>query len=81
MSNNCKSFNVTVKVDTNHGVAVDQSGHNKDFTAILFYKVNKNKIEILDFKIIPPRNDIEEYIKKLKDEMIEKTSISKIIVR
>ena len=72
MSDNCKSFNTIVKVDTNHGIAVDQSGHNKDFTAILFYKVNKNKIEVLETKIIPPREDIEEYIEKLKNEMIKK---------
>lgn len=72
MSNKYKSFSAIVKVNNNCSIAVDQSGHNKDFTAILFYKVNKDKIEVLDSKIIPPRNDIEEYIQKLKDEMIKK---------
>ena len=68
MSNNCS-------------IAVDRSGYNKDFTAILFYKVNKNKIEVLETKTIPLIEDIAKYIEKLKDEMIKKTGIYKNIVR
>lgn len=42
MGNNCKSSNVIVKVDNNnYSIAVDQSGHNKNFTAISILKYTK----------------------------------------
>lgn len=52
MSNNCKSFNVIVKVGNNYSIAVDQSSHKKLINLMFKEIKNVSKKNNLEWKTI-----------------------------
>lgn len=56
-----KSYNNIIDFSNEYKISIDQSGE-PDLTVIAIFKNSKDKVKVLETKIIEPREDIEEYV-------------------
>lgn len=73
-----KPYNKRIDFTDEYIIVVDQSLQSFDKTAIAIIKHTRSKKQVLETKIIEPREDIEEYVLKNASDWIKENN-NKII--
>ena len=63
-----KKYNANINIKDNLVLSVDQAT-NGDLTNLTFFKIKEGKFIVIDSKFIEPRENIEEYINKVVNDM------------